>query len=701
MVPLLFVSICSGFTFRPPAIPLITADPFMQTFVGGDTSVSDTIRHWDGAPKEMMGLIRIDNQSYGFLGQQGLLPSLVQRSVAVHPTRTLFALELPGKLALNLTLLQTMFTDDVYRLSRPVYYLTMAVGALDGASHAVQVYLDFSAQHVVNDCAMEAVQWKSWTRSTTGLKGVQLGSEAQRVLGAKCDGCNINWGWLHLAINHSATSATVHAGSTLASRRNFIEGGTLPGANDTRQPRLCADELPGLSLWNDFGTVAGGLASRPTQPLTALLAYDDVEAVYYFGKTFKGLWSHNYTDVQAAMAHALQEYPQMLAKSVSHDASLQAALCKAAGTVCSEYAALGSLAYRQTLAALKPVWNHEAADWWVFLKEISTNGDMNTMDVIYPASPMLLATEPELLKRLLLPVLAYAANETFIRFTNPYSPHQLGTYPIANDSTARQEPMPLENSGNMLLMLLAIVQRQGAASALPWLGRHLPMLRSWTDELVRTAEFPADQLCTDDFTGRLPNNTNLGAKGILGIRVYAELCELLGTASAQPIPGCSGADKYAHVANAYAATWQRYAYTDKVAPHYKLSFNDIKEVPDSWSIKYNLLWQRILKLSPPPFPQSVLDTEVAYYKTKANAFGIPLDPRHTWVKTDWLSWAACLSGNDDDFAFFFWPIFKFANTTSSRHPFTDLYDTKSGKQSWGGFVARPVIGGIFARLLLV
>ena len=78
---------------------------------------------------------------------------------------------------------------------------------------------------------------------------------------------------------------------------------------------------------------------------------------------------------------------------------------------------------------------------------------------------MLLYSEPELLKLLLVPVLAYAHNETFIRFSNPYSPHQLGTYPIANDTTERLEPMPLENSGNMLFMLLAIVRRDPARDA--------------------------------------------------------------------------------------------------------------------------------------------------------------------------------------------------------------------------------------------
>ena len=143
---------------------------------------------------------------------------------------------------------------------------------------------------------------------------------------------------------------------------------------------------------------------------------------------------------------------------------------------------------------------------------------MQTMDVIYPASPMLLDTAPELLQLLLVPVLAYANNETWIKFSDPYSPHQLGTYPIANDTTARQERMPLENSGNMILMLLGIVQRTQDAS---WLTKYWPLLASWADELVLSLPFPANQICTDDFTGPLANNTNLGAKGIVALTAFS------------------------------------------------------------------------------------------------------------------------------------------------------------------------------------
>jgi len=136
-------------------------------------------------------------------------------------------------------------------------------------------------------------------------------------------------------------------------------------------------------------------------------------------------------------------------------------------------------------------------------QEISTNGDMQTMDVIYPSSPLFLHYNPELLKLLLIPVLDFANNGTSTPFSSPFSPHQIGTYPIADATTKSQEPMPMENTGNMFLMLAGIVQRSSDAS---FLKPYMPMLTTWADYLVDSLPFPANQLCTDDFTGRLVNN---------------------------------------------------------------------------------------------------------------------------------------------------------------------------------------------------
>ena len=159
-------------------------------------------------------------------------------------------------------------------------------------------------------------------------------------------------------------------------------------------------------------------------------------------------------------------------------------------------------------------------------------------------------------------------------------------------------------------------------------------------------------------------------------------------------------DDYSTTAAKYAKTWMAYAHTDSPAPHFKMSYNDLKGIDDSWSIKYNLLWQKLLGLKG-PFPwNEVVPKEVAYYLSKANPYGIPMDPRHAYVKTDWLSWAAAMTSTDKDFHMIMDPIYKFADETPSRNPFTDLYDTQTGKQQGPAFIARPVIGGIFAKMLM-
>ena len=243
-------------------------------------------------------------------------------------------------------------------------------------------------------------------------------------------------------------------------------------------------------------------------------------------------------------------------------------------------------------------------------------------------------------------------------------------------------------------MVLALVRRSGAAAAKPWLGPYLPMLRSWTDELVRTTLFPANQICTDDFTGALANNTNLGQKGIIAIAAYAELCSLMGLA---PAVDCA---KYNATAKQYAATWERYAY-NATGPHYKMSYNDLKGIPNSWSFKYNLLWQRLLRLEAPFDFAKIAKIETDYYRAHANAYGTPMDPRHGYVKADWLSWVASMAPDDAGWRELFEPIFTYLNTTESREPFTDLYDTVTAKQTFAvSFVARPVVGGLFAKMLV-
>jgi hypothetical protein len=133
------------------------------------------------------------------------------------------------------------------------------------------------------------------------------------------------------------------------------------------------------------------------------------------------------------------------------------------------------------------------------LKEISSNGNTQTVDVIFPAHPILLYTNPTLLKLLLKPLFE---NQESGHYPNKYSIHDIGThFPNATGHPkGDDEPMPLEECGNMLIMVLAYYQRTGDRD---YLVQHYPILDQWTQYLVEFALYPEYQLSTDDFAGRL------------------------------------------------------------------------------------------------------------------------------------------------------------------------------------------------------
>ncbi len=89
--------------------------------------------------------------------------------------------------------------------------------------------------------------------------------------------------------------------------------------------------------------------------------------------------------------------------------------------------------------------------------------------------------------------------------------------------------------------------------------------------------------------------------------------------------------------------------------------------------------------------------EISYYLKKQNRFGLPLDNRADYTKTDWIVWTACLAQTKEVFETLVNPIFDFLNVSPNRVPFTDWYDTKTARQV--AFQARSVVGGVFLPLL--
>ena len=191
---------------------------------------------------------------------------------------------------------------------------------------------------------------------------------------------------------------------------------------------------------------------------------------------------------------------------------------------------------------------------------------------------------------------------------------------------------------------------------------------------------PENQLCTDDFAGHWAHNANLSVKAIMGIAGYSEMAKMLGFNDI--------ADKYATIAKKMAVKWEEMA---NEGDHYRLAFDR----EDTWSQKYNMIWDKMWNLN--LFPNNVIGKEINYYLTKQNPYGLPLDSRKDYTKSDWIMWTAAMSSDQATFEKFVDPLYKYINETVSRVPVSDWYDTKTAQMT--GFKARSVIGGHWMKVL--
>ena len=200
--------ICSSAqSVRVPAVPLVTHDPYFSLWSMNDTLTDGVTKHWTGARQPLTGLIRIDGQTFRWMGDHPrALPPAKQTGLEITPTRTVYSFEQLG-VKLQVTFLSPLLPFDLDVLSRPVSYMTMACTAIDGAKHKVQVLFEASSLLAVDRYTQESV----WSRSRLdGMTVLRTGNFEQRVLASSGDDLRVDWGYALLAVpdQSGATAAT-------------------------------------------------------------------------------------------------------------------------------------------------------------------------------------------------------------------------------------------------------------------------------------------------------------------------------------------------------------------------------------------------------------------------------------------------------------------------------------------------------------
>jgi hypothetical protein len=653
---------------RPPAVPLITHDPYFSIWSVSDRLTDSWPRHWTGRPQPLAAMVRLDGGLiYRLMGPEPRqVPPMTQTSLRVYPTRSVYTFE-GGGLEMTISFISPLLIQDLDILARPVSYISVSARSVDGRPHRASLYFDAGAEVAVNDPSQKVV----WSRlRDRELEVLSFGSQEQSVLAKKGDDLRIDWGYFYIAAPGPDLARSCIAGRDDC-RLAFVKSGSLPEADDLSMPISVEDGHPVAALLQDFGEVGAAPVSR-----LLMLAYDDQFSIEYFYRKLRPYWRRHGAGPGDLLLEAARQYPALEARCREFDEKLMADMSAAGG---ERYAFIGALAYRQSLAAHKLAADRDGSPLF-FPKENFSNGCISTVDVIYPEAPMYALFNPELLRALIVPVLDYARSGDW---PFPFAPHDLGTYPLANGqvygggSATKEDQMPVEESGNMLLLAAALAQSENSAELAV---KYWDLLSRWADYLKQKGLDPENQLCTDDFAGHLAHNSNLSLKAILGLRAYADLCERAGKPKE--------ARDYAKTAAVFAGQWQRLADD---GDHFRLAFDK----PGTWSQKYNLVWDKVLSYN--LFPAEVAAKEIAFYRKVQLPFGLPLDNRREYTKLDWLLWTATLAATREDFDRLAGPVYDFLNRTPDRVPMTDWYSTGDARKV--GFQARPVVGGVFIKLL--
>ena len=621
---------------RAPMIPLITIDPYFSVWSRDEIINFNFTEHWTNKPNNIIGTVFVDGKEYLFLGYDRDILKLEQKSIDIDAFSTTVVME-NDIISLNLKFTSPVLINEVELLTRPVSYLAVDYKLKDGKEHNVKIDIRVSDELCLNEAGQNDVLKEEV--KTENLLGMKMGNSEQKPLNKSGDDIRIDWGYVYLVTN---------------------------GENATTK----TSDRHGKEYIHTVCDI------KENEETLFFFAYDDIESIEYFKAHLKSYWNRNGKTILEAIKEANDDYKETLKKCNEFSEKLYSDAVKAGG---EEYAELLLLSYRQVMAAHKLVLDENGEILYIS-KECNSNGCAATVDVSYPSTPLYLLYNPELVMGMMRPIYKYAESD---EWTFDFAPHDVGQYPLVNGQVyggnQLKYQMPVEECGNMLVMETNVAL---ATKSTAFAESHLETLEKWCKYLIEFGADPGNQLCTDDFAGHLEHNCNLSLKAIMGLRGMAIIMEMSGDKEKSAF--------YKSEAEKMAENWLKTAVDERGES--LLAFDR----PDTFSMKYNMVWDRVWGTG--LFSQKFMDRELKNNKKYFNKYGMPLDSRADYTKSDWLVWVASMASERQVFEEFIAPLWSAYNESATRVVMTDWYDTKSANMV--EFKHRTVQGGLFMKLLM-
>ncbi|RMY80948.1 hypothetical protein D0862_12537 [Hortaea werneckii] len=627
--------------------PLAVKNPYLSTWVPGyqmNDSAHAQPEFWAGQPLTWIVLARVNGKTYSLFGNPegvGHTTAATTESVSFTSSHTFINLT-AGAASVTLDFFSPVLPrkEDYVRQSLPYSYLTVTAAPSGDEEVDVQIFsaIDhtWTAQH--GDASLKyssfgsAEYFQFYNPSQIPFTEV----DDMATYGSVLFGTISNDGVTHRCAPEHMTVNQFDTLGRLADNDASCSGSDL------------------AALSKDLGNVR----KESTAGVTFAVGMDRKEAINYLGNTQTGLYRSVWSTETEAIEYFLQDYESAYNTSLSFDAEV-------------------------------PADDLEAPPQ-AFIKEISSDGNLNTVDIIFQTWPVFISLNPDYIRLLWEPIMSYSASG---RWPKEFVIHDMGThYPNATGhDDGREEHMPLFETSSLFILFYAYQKYTGDAS---WTKQYSSLLTGYADYLVDHSLYPSAQLISVDAIRGYPNQTALAMQSAMGLKAASKIL---------------GNDTYAEIADSYATKIYDHALgldgsTIQDSTHFTYYYGQ----DDTWNVIFAAYSDVLLELD--TFPSAAWDMQSEWYLRQMRELGLPfagpsdnLDytgSKLTWGLSDWNIVAASASSTAVQAAVIN-TTHAFLTNGMNDIPFGTKYEVEGQRVGkWISNRARSTVGSNFALVAL-